>query len=127
MHPSNGPGARTVVLVADDDATIRELLAAVLADESGLYAVMAHDGAEALAAVEKVRPHVVLLDIQMPGLSGLEVARRLRDDPSMRNVAIVGFSAAANREAAIEAGCDEFVSKPFDLDELVAILRRFAG
>ena len=120
-------GARTVVLVADDDATIRELLAAVLADESGLYAVMAHDGSEALAAVEKVRPQVVLLDIQMPGLTGLEVAQRLRANPAMAGVAIVGFSAAANREAALAAGCDEFIAKPFDLDELVGLLRRMAG
>jgi CheY-like chemotaxis protein len=124
----NGERAtRTVVLVADDDATIRELLAAVLADESGLYAVMAHDGAEALAAVEKVRPQVVLLDIHMPGLTGLEVAQRLRANPAMDGVAIVGFSAAVNREAALAAGCDEFISKPFDLDELVNVLRRLAG
>lgn len=124
---NNDGASRTVVLVADDDATIRELLAAVLADESGLYAVLAHDGAEALAAVEKVRPQVVLLDIQMPGLDGFEVARRLRANPELAGVAIVGFSAAANREAALAAGCDEFVSKPFDLDELIGILRRLAG
>lgn len=123
----NRSSERTVVLVADDDATIRELLAAVLADEPGLRAATARDGTEALAAIAQLRPRVVLLDIQMPGLSGLEVARRLRATSSMPNLAIVGFSAATNRQAALDAGCDEFVPKPFDVDELVEILRRFAA
>jgi CheY-like chemotaxis protein len=108
-----------VVLVADDDAMIRDLMRAVIAEEEGLHAVLAANGAEALAAVEAVRPAVVLLDMQMPLVDGSEVARRLKADPATRDIPIIGLSAGERREAALAAGCDAFVAKPFDLDRLV--------
>jgi CheY-like chemotaxis protein len=116
------PERRSVVLVADDDAMIRELMRAVIAEEEGLHAVLAANGAEALAAVAAVRPGVVLLDMQMPLVDGAEVARRLKGDPATRGVPIVGLSAGERREAALAAGCDAFVAKPFDLDHLVAVV-----
>jgi CheY-like chemotaxis protein len=116
------PQQRSVVLVADDDAVIRDLMRAVIAEEEGLHAVLAANGAEALAAVEAVRPSVVLLDMQMPLVDGAEVARRLKSDAATRAIPVVGVSAGERREAALAAGCDHFVAKPFELDELVAIL-----
>jgi CheY-like chemotaxis protein len=116
------PERRSVVLVADDDALIRDLMLAVIADEEGLHAVLAADGAEALAAVEAVRPTVILLDMQMPRVDGAEVARRLKADPATRDIPIVGLSASERKEAALAAGCDAFVAKPFMLDDLLAVL-----
>ena len=110
------------MLIADDDPMIRDLMQAVLAGEDGLHPVLAANGIEALAAVEAVRPAVVLVDMQMPLVDGAEVARRLKADPGTRAIPIVGLSAGARREAALAAGCDVFVAKPFELDELVAVV-----
>src|SRR4051794_18520637 len=118
---------RSVVLVADDDALIRDLMQAVIAEEEGLHAVLAADGAETLAAVQAVRPSVILLDMQMPRLDGTEVARRLKADPSTREIPIIALSAGERRDAALAAGCDAFVAKPFLLDNLLAVLHQCLG
>jgi len=112
-----------LLLVVDDDAAIRELMVHAVIEEPGIHVMLAADGAEALAAFEKVRPHLVLLDLQMPGIDGLEVARRLKSDPATADVPIVGFSAGTNAEAASAAGCDGFVAKPFDIDEVMTLIR----
>jgi len=113
-----------VVLVVDDEEMIRRLLADVLDEEPGLHAVCVADGAQALAACEQAVPAVALVDVNLPGMSGLEVIRRLKSNPRTARVPLIAFSAGQNREAAVEAGCDEFVDKPFDLDDLVGRIRR---
>jgi DNA-binding response OmpR family regulator len=114
-----------VVLVIEDDAAIRELIAHAALEEPGMQVLAARDGAEGLAAFEQIRPDVVLLDLQLPGLDGIEVCRRLKSDPTTAEVPIVGFSAGTNEATARQAGCDDFVAKPFELDDLMGRLRRW--
>jgi CheY-like chemotaxis protein len=113
------PPHRLILVVEDDDA-IRALVAEVVAEEPGVHVFSALDGAQALAALQKVRPDVVLLDMGLPGIGGEEVCRRLKADPATAGVPVVGFSAGVNAAAARAAGCDDFVAKPFELEELTA-------
>lgn len=111
-----------VVLVADDDDAIRALLAAAIGEEPGLHVLTAADGAQALARCEHTRPAIALVDINMPGMGGLEVVERLKAHPLLGDVPVVAMSAGHNRERALAAGADVFVEKPFELEELVAVL-----
>ena len=113
---------RTRVLVADDTESVRALFRKLLIAE-GHDVIAVQDGAEALAAVEKQHPDIVLLDVQMPRLDGLEVCRRLKSDPATRLTPVVlvtGQSDMSDRIKGIEAGADEFLTKPVHPHELRA-------
>ena len=113
------------VLVAEDDRANRRLLT-VLLERAGYAVVEAPDGSTALAAVEAVTPDLVLLDVQMPGLDGLEVTRRLRARPDTAIVPIIlvtGLGASADRIAGLDAGASDFLAKPYDQGELLARVR----
>jgi CheY-like chemotaxis protein len=112
------------VLLVDDDADIRAVLVDVLAD-LGLDVAEVANGAEALEAVARKHPALVLMDLMMPVLDGFEACRRLKADPATRAVPVVGLSAGANRADALGCGCDDFVAKPFDLASIEAVLRRW--
>jgi putative two-component system response regulator len=110
------------VLVADDTESVRALFRKLLAAE-GHEVIAVPDGIEALDAVQKYHPDVVLLDVGMPHLDGLEVCRRLKSDPATRLTPVVlvtGLSDMADRIKGIEAGADEFLSKPVHPHELRA-------
>jgi CheY-like chemotaxis protein len=111
-----------VVLVADDDDAIRALLGAAIGEEPGLHVLTAADGAQALARCEHTRPAVAVVDINMPGMGGLEVIERLKAHPLLNDMPVVAMSAGRNRDRALAAGADVFVEKPFELEELVAVL-----
>lgn len=113
---------RPLVLVADDDPDILLLMTLTL-ERDGYDVVAAKDGRSALeAAVERV-PHLVLLDLMMPGLDGYEVTRRLRLEPTTKDLPIVIVTAAAEESQAaraLEAGADAYMKKPFSPRELLA-------
>jgi len=120
---------RSLVLIADDDADILLLVKAVL-ERSGHEVVAASDGAEALASVRARKPDLVVLDIAMPEVDGLEVLRRLRADPTTSELPVVLLSARA-QEADVERGfaigASAYLKKPFsprELSEHVAELLR---
>ena len=113
-----------MVVVAEDDPVIRELLAEVLGTELGVYVVTAADGGEALRVLERVRPALVVTDVMMPGISGLELARRICDDPRLAGVPVVAISAAVDAEAARAAGCAELLAKPFEIEDVLDLVRR---
>lgn len=120
----------TVVAVVEDNADNRLLLRAIL---DGLYEVDEYEGAEtALAAFRRAAPAVVLLDISLPGMSGVELVRVLRDDDALKHVPVVALTAhamAGDRETYLTAGFDAYVTKPI-VDEsalLRAIDRLTAG
>ncbi len=117
------------VLVVDDDAVIRQLIGINLELE-GFEVHMAVDGEEALSQAVSLMPDVVVLDVMMPRLDGLEVARRLRQDPRTRAIRLVLVSAraqAADLRRGEDTGVDAYVTKPFEPDELVAVVRRLAS
>jgi len=113
---------RPLVLVADDDPDILLLMTLTL-ERDGYDVVAAKDGLGALeAAVERV-PHLVLLDLMMPGLDGYEVTRRLRLEPATKDLPIVIVTAAAEEShaaRALDAGADAYMKKPFSPRELLA-------
>jgi CheY-like chemotaxis protein len=119
--------ATRLVLVVDDDRFIRELVAACLEEEPGVRAALAADGQEALRLVAHERPDALVLDLAMPRVDGYEVCRRLKADPATRAIPVIAMSAGERQRAAFDAGCDDFVAKPFDLEELVAAVRRLIG
>ncbi len=108
------------VLVADDDRGSREFLRIAL-DESGHSVLTAEDGIVALEQALHASPDVILLDITMPKMNGIEVCRQLRQDPRTAHVPILiitGLASQSDRLAAIEAGANDFLNKPVSLDEL---------
>jgi putative two-component system response regulator len=113
------------VLVADDRESIRSLFQRLLSAD-GHDVVLAADGAAALTEVHRHRPDVVLLDVAMPLISGLEVCRQLKADPATRLMPVVlvsGQAELADRINGIEAGADEYLSKPVHPHELRARVR----
>jgi two-component system cell cycle response regulator DivK len=119
-----------LVLIGEDEPDNQLILQTVVESLVGARTVVAGDGLAVLDAVQRERPGMILLDLMMPGLDGFEVTRVLRADPRTAGIPIVAVSAMArpdDRDAALEAGCDEFVRKPFELDELEAVIRTHLG
>ena len=115
-----------LLLVVDDDPRARELLQLLLRAD-GYRVTAAADGPTALAAIESQVPRVVLLDLVMPGMDGLEVCRRARRSPAGRQTALVvlsGMDDADTRRNALAAGVDAILAKPVDRRELRACLAR---
>lgn len=116
------------LLLVEDNELNRELALQILED---VYEVTcAENGEEALAAVARERPDVVLMDLSMPVMDGWEATRRLRADEATRDLPVIAVSAHAIQheiERAREAGCDGFVTKPLDDEELLAAIEKALG
>ena len=113
------------VLIVDDDPFIRKLISTTLEDVAGFELVEAANGCEAVEAAARDRPELVFLDIEMPGLDGLEACRRLRAAPDTARATIVILTAAARDTAerdAETAGADLFLTKPFSPLELLTLV-----
>ena len=120
--------ADALVLIGEDEPDNQVILQTVVESLVGVRAAVAGDGLAVLASVSRERPKMILLDLMMPGLDGFQVTRQLKGDPSTASIPIVAVSAMArpdDREAALAAGCDEFVRKPFELDDLEAVIRTY--
>ena len=112
------------VLVVEDNPDAAEVLL-MLVEGLGHEAFAVHTGAAALTAAAERRPDVILLDLSLPDISGIEVARRLRLDPALaaaRIVGLSGFGTEAHRKRCAEAGMDACVEKPIDAKGLAALL-----
>lgn len=113
------------VLIADDNAQGVELLEAYLADLD--YEIQtAADGEEALKKIQEKKPDLILLDIMMPRVSGFEVCKRLRSDPQTRDIGVVMITALdqpSDVERAVDAGCDDFLTKPINKTALLHRVR----
>jgi len=108
----------------EDNADSREMLCAMLG-HTGLSCHGAADGWAALRLIDEVSPELVLLDVGLPGMDGLEVARRIRANPRHRGVrliALTGYGQASDRQATQQAGFDYHLVKPVQPEELLAVL-----
>ena len=118
------------VLVVDDEDNIIELIRLGLRYE-GFQVEVASDGEQGIALAQRIDPDLVILDVMMPGIDGLEVCRRLRSNPTTRNVPVLMLTAkdeVGDRILGLQTGADDYLTKPFDFYELLerikAILRR---
>jgi len=118
------------VLVVDDDPTVSDVVRRYL-ERAGIDVTLAADGPAALAAFAAERPDLVVLDLMLPGIDGLEVCRRMRaEDPDVPVVMLTALGEESDRVTGLELGADDYVTKPFSPRELVlrvqSVLRRVA-
>lgn len=115
--------AKSRVLVVDDDKAVRESLRRSL-EFNGYDVVLAEDGAEALAVIGSQRPDVVVMDVMMPRLNGLEATRALRTAGNdVPVIVLTALDSVGDRVDGLDAGADDYLTKPFALPELLARLR----
>jgi two-component system chemotaxis response regulator CheY len=118
------------VLIVDDDPFIRKLIVTTLEGVSAYDLHEAGDGAQAVQSAGREAPRLVFLDIDMPGLDGIEACRQMRAVPAMASAKIVMLTASAEacaRERAQEAGADFFLTKPFSPLELLRLVAELDG
>lgn len=117
------------ILVVDDNPQNAKLARVILTAE-GYDVRVAGDAEEALRILETFEPRVILMDVQMPGMDGLELTARLKRDPQRAGIPIIALTAYAmkgDRERVLAAGCDDYISKPIDTDALLAMVARHAN
>jgi DNA-binding response OmpR family regulator len=107
------------VLVVEDEPQISNFLRVGLGYE-GFSVVVAEDGYEALAELKRFKPQLVILDLVLPGISGMELAERMRGDPELLIIMLTARDQLEDRIAGLKAGADDYLVKPFDFEELVA-------
>jgi CheY-like chemotaxis protein len=113
------------ILIVDDNPTNLKLVT-YLMQQHGYEVVTAGDADDAIASIRKSPPDLILMDVQLPGIDGLELTRQLKADPATKSIVIIALTAYAmkgDQEKAREAGCDDYVTKPIDtraLPEIVA-------
>jgi CheY-like chemotaxis protein len=112
------------ILIVDDNAQNLKLARVILTVE-GYDVRTAADAEEALRVLQSFTPRLILMDIQLPGMDGLQLTRRLRSDPAWQNVRIVALTAYAmkgDEDKALAAGCDGYVTKPIDTERLPTLI-----
>ncbi len=118
-------GPRPRVLVVDDSRDSAEMLCEVL-QAYGCSTCVAYDGPSALDAAQSFKPHLALIDINLPLMDGYEVAQRMRQNPELRQIrliAVTGYSEAAERRRSQQAGFNDHMVKPIDLKQLRDAIR----
>ena len=117
------------VLVIEDHEENRRIVGYLLAS-AGIEMIEAVTGEEGVAAAEKERPDLILMDIQLPGLDGYEATRRIKGNPALRHIPIIvvtSYALSGDDVKAFEAGCDAYVTKPFVPRDLLAKIREYLG
>ncbi len=111
-----------LILVVDDDRKITALLNRALTHQ-GYEVVVAHDGFQAISLVSQRRPQLVVLDILMPGLDGLGVCKRIRQESQVPILMLTAKDEVSDRVVGLDSGADDYLVKPFELEELFARIR----
>src|SRR4051812_34165333 len=115
------------IFIIDDNVTNLKLARVLLTGE-GYNIRTASDAEEALKVLESYTPDLILMDIQLPGIDGLELTRRLKADPVRRNIIILALTAYAmkgDEQKALSAGCNGYITKPIDPDTLPALIAKY--
>jgi CheY-like chemotaxis protein len=111
------------ILVVDDNNDHRDLMVIMLEAE-GYVVWTAKDGSRGLEQIKQHQPNLIICDVMMPGIDGIEMVRQLRQIPEHQTVPILMITAHGDvRESAIQAGADRTLGKPFDLDDLITVVR----
>lgn len=121
-------GGERILIVDDNPQNLK--LTRVLLEGDGYDVRTAGDATEALATLEVFEPRLVLMDVQLPGMDGLELTRKLKAEPRWAGLIVVALTAYAmkgDREKALAAGCDGYIAKPIDTDSLTAMLADYLG
>ena len=120
--------AKTVLIVEDNELNMK--LFRDLLEAHGYQTSGTSNGVEALDLVRTMRPDLILMDIQLPQVSGLEVTRWIKDDPELRTipvVAVTAFAMKGDEERIREGGCEAYLSKPISVGKFIETVRRFIG
>ena len=126
---SGGGADNPRVLLVEDNEAIRGAFS-ILLEESGYHVLAAASGAEALAEAGARGPHLILLDLGLPDMSGLEVARALRARADTRDtpiIALTGRALETDEEACRAAGCTDYLTKPINTEQLLTVLEGYLG
>ena len=118
------PG-ESILIVDDNEMNLR--LLQLLLKRRGYEVHTAADGAEARRRVRELRPPLVLMDVQLPGIDGLELTREIKTDPQLARtivIAVTSYAMKGDRERALRAGCDDYVTKPIDTRALPDLVER---
>lgn len=124
---SVGTGQRKLLIV-EDEPDNREIMRTIAEDILGLEAMLAADGETAIHLATSMQPLVILMDLMMPVLDGFEAIQRLKNDPVTAHIPVIAVTALSrptDRQRALDYGADDYLSKPFDLDALIATLSRY--
>lgn len=124
-----GSSVTKTILVCDDDPLLVDIVKFRL-QSRGYNVEVAIDGVEALSQIATARPDAIVLDSMMPGMDGVQLLRRLREDPQARDIPVIMLSARkqeADVVSALELGSSDYMVKPFNPEELVARLTRLLG
>lgn len=122
------PKDKTILIVEDNDLNLklfRDLLGA-----NGYNTIETKEGLEAVEITRNQKPDLILMDIQLPEISGLEVTRRIKSDREMRNIPIIAVTAFAmknDEEKILQAGCEAYISKPISITDFMVTVRHFLG
>src|SRR3989338_4821188 len=120
---------RRKILVVEDHPDMRELLLRQM-QLMGFLVILAKHGAEGVERALKEKPHLILMDIMMPGIDGWEDTRWLRSNPETRDIPILAATALfreSDLRACLEAGCDDYIVKPFSFEELRGKVKELIG
>jgi two-component system cell cycle response regulator DivK len=118
---------RKHILCIEDNSSNMTLISRIVEAE-GHILVRAEDGPTGLALLEQMKPDLILLDVNIPGVNGLEIARRISVDERLGDVPLVAITAnvlVGDRERCLEAGCDEYLPKPLDIRRLRELMRQY--
>jgi CheY-like chemotaxis protein len=117
------------ILLVEDNETIRHAFT-ILLEESGYEVRQAGSGGQALGVAEAARPDLILMDLGLPDMSGLDVTRRLKSNPATRDVVVVALTGRAletDQQACFDAGCAGYLAKPVDTEQLLRRIPEFLG
>ena len=115
------------ILVVEDQPDNRQIIRDMLAG-TGYEITEAENGEEALAAIAKQRPDLILMDIQLPVMDGYAATRRIKTDPALKSIpviAVTSYALSGEEKKAREAGCDDYVPKPYSPRQLLAKIRQY--
>lgn len=118
----------TRMVLCIEDNKINMLLVSRIVEAEGYELLRAEDGPKALAVLEEAQPDIILLDINIPGINGLDLARMIREDERLSAIPIIATTAnvlVGDKERCLEAGCDEYLPKPLDIRRLRQVMQQY--